>query len=76
MEYKPMKKGTAKKNPATSTGFFSAKLSSELHSILAEEFDQNLEDGAKLQEIGLRLVEFVAIKERRKITDKTPTNDS
>ena len=71
-----MKKGTAKKNLATSTGFFSAKLSSELHSILAKEFDQNIEDGARLQGIGLRLVEFVAIKERRKIADKTPTNDS
>ena len=65
-----MKKGATKKNLATSTGFFSAKLSSELHSILMQEFDQDIEDGAKLQEIGLRLVEFVAIKERRRADNK------
>ena len=65
-----MKKGAAKKNLATSTGFFSAKLSSELHSILMKEFGQNIDDGAKLQEIGLRLVEFVAIKERRRADNK------
>lgn len=61
-----MKKGPAKKKTATSTGFFSAELASELRSLLVQEFNQNIEDGAKLQEIGLRLVEFVAIKERRK----------
>ena len=71
-----MKKGTPKKNSEKSTGFFSAKLSSELYSILMEEFDQNIDDGARLQEIGLRLVEFVAIKERRKAGNKTNSNIS
>lgn len=66
-----MKKGKAKNQSTASTGFFSAKLTSELHSLLMQESDQDIEDGAKLQEIGLRLVEFVAIKERRKEEKKT-----
>lgn len=61
-----MKKGQTKNQSTASTGFFSDELTSELHSLLMREFDQDIEDGAKLQEIGLRLVEFVAIKERRK----------
>ena len=60
-----------KKGPASPSGFFSAQLTSELHSLLMQEFGQNIEDGAKLQEIGLRLVEFVAIKERRKEEEET-----
>ena len=68
-----MKKGPAKKKSASPSGFFSAQLTSELHSLLMQEFDQNIEDGAKLQEIGLRLVEFVAIKERRKEEEKKTT---
>ncbi len=65
-----MKKGKAKNQSSASTGFFSPKLSSELRSILMQEFDKNIEDGARLQEIGLRLIEFVAIKERSRETTK------
>lgn len=65
-----MKKGKAKNQSSASTGFFSPKLSSELHPILMQEFDKDIENGVKLQEIGLRLVEFVAIKERSRETRK------
>lgn len=56
----------AKNQPTSPKGFFSTKLASELRSLLMREFNQDIDDDAKLQEIGLRLVEFVAIKERRK----------
>ena len=66
-----MKKGPAKKKSASPSSFFSAQLTSELHSLLMQEFGQDIDEGAKLQEIGLRLVEFVAIKERRQEKNKT-----
>ena len=58
--------GKTKKTPS----FFPEQLLGELRSILVEDFGRDVKDGAKLQEIGLRLVELVAIKERSNLQDR------
>lgn len=50
--------------------FFTEKLLNDLRSILVTEFGQDVKDDAKLQEIGLRLAEFVAIKERSRVQNR------
>lgn len=55
-----------KKTVIKPRGFFSDELTTELHTILADDFNRDIKDEAELQEVGLRLVEFVLAKERRK----------
>lgn len=62
-----MRRITGKKKAVIRTcGFFSNELTTELHTILADDFNRDIKDKAELQEVGLRLVEFVLAKERRK----------